>query len=73
MKQTGSHQLLYATEVTPIVRPLLCLEAECRAEAIPSFDDMVNSAPKHYPYDKEFDQAINEPLLVLHSSGSTGK
>ncbi|KAI2782956.1 male sterility protein-domain-containing protein [Daldinia loculata] len=31
---------------------------------------MINSVPEHYPYEKLFIEAMNEPVAVLHSSGS---
>lgn len=72
MSRTDTTKLLYAAEASPIVKSLLGLEPALRAEVIPSFHDMLASTPKYYLYEKEFDQAVNEPLLVLHSSGSTG-
>ncbi|KAI0837983.1 acetyl-CoA synthetase-like protein [Hypoxylon sp. FL0890] len=72
MNRTESTKLLYAAEATPIIKPLLTLSPTLHDVAIPAFDDMLNSTPDHYPYNKEFDKAINEPLVVLHSSGSTG-
>ena len=42
-------------------------------EAIPSFLEMLESNPEHYPYEKGFDEARDDPILVLHSSGSPGK
>ncbi|KAI0490870.1 acetyl-CoA synthetase-like protein [Xylaria cf. heliscus] len=71
MKQTSCHRLLYAAEIHPIVKPLL-VEDTIQAKEIPSFNDMLNSTPDYFPYDKVFDEASNEPILVLHSSGSTG-
>ena len=34
-------------------------------------DDQAGFAPK-YPYEKTFEQAISDPYLILHTSGSTG-
>lgn len=40
---------------------------------IPELDDLVSAAPvKHYPYTKTFEQAAQDPYLILHSSGTTG-
>lgn len=44
-----------------------------RHAVIPGLDDILN-APliKNYPYDKTFDEAKDDPFLILHTSGSTG-
>ena len=40
---------------------------------IGDFDDLLAAAPvKHYPYNKTFEEAQNDPYLILHSSGTTG-
>ncbi|KAI1387789.1 acetyl-CoA synthetase-like protein [Hypoxylon trugodes] len=72
MNQTESTKLLHTSEVTPIVKPLQGLQPSIHFKVIPSFDEMINSTPEHYPYRKGFDEAKNDPILVLHSSGSTG-
>ncbi|KAI0813826.1 hypothetical protein GGR55DRAFT_702803 [Xylaria sp. FL0064] len=55
-----------------IVSTLGELKPDLRTEAIPSFDKMVKSAALNFPYVKTFDEAYNDPAIVLHSSGSTG-
>ena len=39
---------------------------------IPSHDDLFGRAHPDFSYDKTFEQARNEPLVVLHTSGTTG-
>ncbi|KAI0169257.1 hypothetical protein GGR52DRAFT_581433 [Hypoxylon sp. FL1284] len=70
MSQTASNKLLYAAEVSPIVSQLQ--EPSICAEAVPSFDEMINSNPKHYAFEKDFEEARFEPVVIFHSSGSTG-
>ncbi|KAI1370978.1 acetyl-CoA synthetase-like protein [Hypoxylon crocopeplum] len=72
MNQTGSTKVLHTVEVAPIMKHLLDLEHTIHAQTVPSFDEMMMSSPKHYPYLKSFDEARNDPIVVLHSSGSTG-
>ncbi|RYC65868.1 hypothetical protein CHU98_g278 [Xylaria longipes] len=68
MKQTSCSKLLYAAEIYPIAKPLHT-EKTIRAAEIPAFQDMLDSTPKHFAYEKAFDEVCNEPVLVLHSSG----
>jgi hypothetical protein len=34
---------------------------------------MLESRPEFYPFTKSFADARNDPIVVLHSSGSTGQ
>ncbi|KAI8625972.1 acetyl-CoA synthetase-like protein [Xylariaceae sp. FL1651] len=70
--QTSCSKLVHTAEVAPLVKPLVNLESGLRCETLPSFDHMLDSNPAPYPYEKDFGEAENEPVLVLHSSGSTG-
>ncbi|RYP65180.1 hypothetical protein DL770_009058 [Monosporascus sp. CRB-9-2] len=72
MTQTRSTKLLHVAEVLPVVKQLQNVEPTIRPEVIPSFSDMINSTPDHFPYEKDFEESRNDPVLVLHSSGSTG-
>ncbi|RYP27611.1 hypothetical protein DL767_007616 [Monosporascus sp. MG133] len=68
---TRSTKFLHVAEVLPVVKQLQNLEPTIRPEVIPSFSDMINSTPEHFPYEKDFEEARDDPILVLHSSGST--
>ncbi|KAI0449144.1 acetyl-CoA synthetase-like protein [Xylaria acuta] len=70
--QTTCTKLVHTVEVAPLVKPLISADSELRTEVLPSFDQMLESSPSPYLYEKAFDNAENEPILVLHSSGSTG-
>ncbi|CAJ2511290.1 Uu.00g069150.m01.CDS01 [Anthostomella pinea] len=72
MNQTGSTKLLHAAEITPIVKQVPVIDPSIRLDAVPSFDEMMDSAPEPYPFKKSFDEARDDPVVVLHSSGSTG-
>ncbi|TKA57030.1 hypothetical protein B0A49_10497 [Cryomyces minteri] len=39
---------------------------------LPSFDEMLSGNIADYPYDKTFAEAENDPVLICHTSGSTG-
>lgn len=39
---------------------------------MPSIEELLNSTYKHFPYDKTFESAKREPLVALHTSGTTG-
>lgn len=43
-------------------------------QAVPSLEDLLQTpeVTEQYPFEKSFEQAKDEPCLILHSSGSTG-
>jgi len=47
---------------------------EATRHAIPELSELLwaTTEPRHYPYTKTFDEAKNDPYLILHTSGSTG-
>lgn len=74
MHQTGSTKLLYAAELAPMIKPLQSMaSSSISSNAVPSFQEMLESNPEPYIYQKNFDEARDDPIVVLHSSGSTGK
>ncbi|KAI1478995.1 acetyl-CoA synthetase-like protein [Daldinia eschscholtzii] len=68
----GAVKLLYPVETAPIIQPIRALKPEIHTEVIPLFEEMINSKPEYYLYEKSFDEAKHEPAAALHSSGSTG-
>ncbi|KAK6205730.1 putative secondary metabolism biosynthetic enzyme [Pestalotiopsis sp. IQ-011] len=74
MEQTQSSKLLYSAELDPLINPFRAIAPpSCHLAAVPSFLEMLQSNPKDYLFEKEFDESRYDPILVLHSSGSTGK
>lgn len=39
---------------------------------IPDLETLIDVEHPHYPYPKTYEQARNDPLLIIHTSGSTG-
>jgi acyl-CoA synthetase (AMP-forming)/AMP-acid ligase II len=63
--------LLTSSPTPPVVsaivgaHPLKVLE-------VPSVQDLLHKKYAHYPYTKTFEEAKFDPLIALHTSGSTG-
>lgn len=73
MHQTNSKKLLHAEELAPLIKPLKELGPSLSFDTVPSFQVMFDSQAEHYPYEKSFEEARSDPIVVLHSSGSTGE
>lgn len=64
--------------LTPNVRPpavatiLATPEHGLRILEIPTVEQLYTARSKSYPYMKTFEEACDEPLVMMHTSGSTG-
>ncbi|TVY16316.1 Non-canonical non-ribosomal peptide synthetase FUB8 [Lachnellula arida] len=67
----GCQTMLTSSPAPPVVNaivgahPLKVLE-------VPSVHDLLHKKYPHYPYNKTFEEAKDDPLLALHTSGTTG-
>ena len=69
-----SHCKIWATTLSqpPIVNDILG-KRSMRTVPIPGLEDILNdTTTDSYPYTKSFEDAEGDPLLILHTSGSTG-
>lgn len=56
----------------PYVAPLLAAYP-MRVLQLPTLKGLLSGRALHYPYKKTFEEARHDPLVMLHTSGSTGK
>ena len=68
---TDCHTILHAHQID--VSSMVGTHKAAR-HAIPELKDLLwaEGEPPHYPFTKTFEEAKNDPFLVLHTSGSTG-
>lgn len=72
LEQTDCHKILFAKEAQPIAGQINEAYKVSSAE-IHSFDEMLQMETKEVLiYDHTFDQEKDNPVVILHSSGSTG-
>lgn len=63
----------FATEVAPIVTQLEDIKSSLQTLTSPPFQEMLATEHKQFAYEKQsFEEARNNHIVVLHSSGSTG-
>ena len=73
LKQTGCRKFVHAAESSTQIQSLKADFDELESFAVETLDDMLRGESKPYPYGVPFARACWDPVLVLHSSGSTGK
>lgn len=71
MKQLDCKTILVPAVRPPVVNTIL-EDYEMRVYQIPEVHDLIDQDHAHYPYEKKFEEARSEPLIVLHTSGTTG-
>lgn len=66
--------LFYADELAAAATSLKESLAHIIVKSVYSLNEMLQTSDdtKQYPFDNSFDEARDEPCLILHSSGSTG-
>ena len=73
MEQTQCKKFLYAIEISSKVQSLQAAVSDLQTWTVESLDDMLQGESEQYAYKATYEQARWDPVLVLHSSGSTGK
>jgi len=63
--------LITSSPRPPVVNAIVSAHP-LRVLEVPSLQELLNTTYPHYPYNKTFLEAKNEPLVVLHTSGTTG-
>ncbi|KAH8689541.1 putative NRPS-like enzyme [Talaromyces proteolyticus] len=70
--QTQCTKLAYSSEMTPVVHALQKIYNSLHSFEIPTLEELLTEQSEPVPYALEFFEARREPILILHSSGSTG-
>ena len=65
-------KIFYASEVRPIVQQLQSNVSTLQAYPLERLDHWTETHTKSYPFTKNFEESKWDPILVLHSSGTTG-
>ena len=71
LKQLDCKTLLISAERSPEIDSILD-GYDMRVFQIPELKDLLDQIHPYYEFKKTFDEAKNEPLIVLHTSGTTG-
>ncbi|KAK1971952.1 thioester reductase domain-containing protein [Colletotrichum sublineola] len=71
-EKTDCHMICFDSSFKDVVQPLL-EERQMDAIMVTSQDAWLSDEEvPHFPYEKTFDEAKHDPVVVLHTSGSTG-
>ena len=73
LEDTSCMKFLCSSELIKKGRHIRDLAPQLQLEVLPTFNEMLSSATPEFPYKKTFAEAENDPNLICHTSGSTGK
>lgn len=63
----------YTSEMETRIMELQRERPQLQAFLVETFDAHITSGAKHYEYTKSWKEARTDPIIVAHSSGSTGQ
>lgn len=72
LERASCTALLYTEEMARTITELRKESTCITLLKVKSFDDILSTHSQHFVFEKSFAQAEKDPILILHSSGSTG-
>ena len=73
IKSTACTKIFHSSEVLPNAQGLKQEVEDLGTFDVPSLELLLEGKSKPFPFDKTFESAKWDPILILHSSGSTGR
>lgn len=65
-------RVLHTVEFESKINELKTLKPDLQGFVVPDLDKLIGTPSKHYEYNKKWSDARTDPIIVAHSSGSTG-
>ncbi|KAK4998933.1 hypothetical protein LTR66_001923 [Elasticomyces elasticus] len=72
MEQTQCMKFFFSRETAPNAQKLHEEMPNLESFEVPTLKEMLDGPSKHYPYSKDWTKAKDEPVIICHTSGSTG-
>ena len=72
-EQTGCKKFLYAVELSLKIQTLKDAVEGLESFSVAPLDDLLRGEGKPYPFNTTYRKARWDPVLICHSSGSTGE
>ncbi|MCJ1421898.1 hypothetical protein MMC32_008265 [Xylographa parallela] len=72
LERTQCTKLLYSSEMTRVVEPLQGICPQLTVIEVQTLDELLSKCSRRFIFNKTFADAQKDPILVIHSSGSTG-
>ena len=72
LQATDCKKVFLSPEFSHLAKAVSAILPDLTYQAIQEFDHWLNSYTRHYPFQRTLEQAKWDPVIILHSSGSTG-
>lgn len=73
LERASCSKLIYSDEMGPVVGRLGVEKLNLSMANVQPLDAILSGQARHFPFEKSFHEAERDPVLILHSSGSTGR
>ena len=68
LERTNCKAVIYSQELKDVLVQV-AFPVQVQIDAL---DMLLSTEAPDYPFEKAFDEALNDPILIIHSSGTTG-
>jgi acyl-coenzyme A synthetase/AMP-(fatty) acid ligase len=72
LKEATCTKLLHSSEFAGTAKLLQDKSAHLDIFQLPSLDELVDTPARYFPYVKKWESSWKDPVIIAHSSGSTG-
>lgn len=72
-EEAKCNKVFYTREMISRINELKHAMPSLVAVEVPQLGDLISSESKHYEYSRTWEEGRTDPILIAHSSGSTGK
>lgn len=66
-------KVFYTVEMEQTVIALKQANPSIQSVLVPSLDELINTPSEHYEYNRTWAEGRTDPIIIAHSSGSTGR
>ena len=73
LEQTRCSKFFHSSEMKPVIESVREAVETLEYVEVPSLEEMLDGESQPYPYSETFETAKRNPVVIIHSSGSTGK
>lgn len=72
LDEVNCSKLFHSSEFAAKINSLKERKLGAESWVLPALDELLTGVTKHFPYEKTWSEARTDPILIAHTSGSTG-
>ena len=72
LENANCKKIFHSEEYAKLATSLQTKKIDLETFTVPALDPLIDATPKHFAYNKRWESSWKEPVIIAHSSGSTG-